>query len=91
VPLETAWMPPTVAKPAWQPISLWSLHRPAPRPAGAIPHSGNSGTITLTRSYQAQNGEYCREYRQTVTIDNETQVADGTACRQPDGKWRIVQ
>jgi surface antigen len=55
------------------------------------PDSGNSGTITPTRTYQAQNGEYCREYRQTVIIDNETQMADGTACRQPDGKWRIVQ
>lgn len=55
------------------------------------PDSGNSGTIMPTRTYQAQNGEYCREYRQTVTISDETQEAYGTACRQPDGKWRIVQ
>jgi len=55
------------------------------------PDSGNSGTTTPTRTYQAQNGEYCREYEQTVTIGDETQSAYGTACRQPDGKWRFVQ
>jgi surface antigen len=55
------------------------------------PDSGNSGTITPTGTYQSQNGQYCREYRQTVTIGDETQEAYGTACRRPDGKWRIGQ
>lgn len=55
------------------------------------PDSGNSGTTTPTRTYQSQNGEYCREYEQTVTIGDETQTAYGSACRQPDGKWRLVQ
>ena len=55
------------------------------------PDSGNSGTTMPTRTYQAQSGEYCREYEQTVTIGDETQAAYGTACRQPDGKWRVVQ
>lgn len=55
------------------------------------PDSGNSGTTTPTRTYQAQSGKYCREYEQTITIGGETQAAYGTACRQPDGKWRVVQ
>ena len=55
------------------------------------PDSGNSGTTTPTRTYRAQNGEYCREYEQTVTIGDESQAAYGTACRQPDGKWHVVQ
>lgn len=55
------------------------------------PDSDKSGTTTPTRTYRAQNGEYCREYEQTVTIGDETQAAYGTACRQPDGKWRVVQ
>ena len=55
------------------------------------PDSGNSGSTTPTRTYQAQNGQYCREYEQTVTIGDETQAAYGTACRQPDGKWQVVQ
>jgi surface antigen len=55
------------------------------------PDSGNCGTITTTRTYQAQSGEYCREYEQTVTISGENHQAYGTACRQPDGTWRVVQ
>lgn len=55
------------------------------------PDSGNSGTTTPIRTYQAHSGEYCREYEQTVTIGDETQAAYGTACRQPDGKWQVVQ
>lgn len=55
------------------------------------PDSGNSGTTTPIRTYQAQSGQYCREYEQTVTIGDETQAAYGTACRQPDGKWQVVK
>ena len=55
------------------------------------PDSGNSGTVTPTRTYQAQGGEYCREYEQKVIISGETQTAYGTACRQPDGNWQVVK
>jgi len=52
------------------------------------PDSGNSGSITPTRTYQ--NGEqYCREYQQTIYVGGESQDAYGTACRQPDGSWQI--
>lgn len=54
------------------------------------PDSGNSGTITPTRTYQTAQGEYCREYQQTITVGGESQQAYGTACRQPDGTWKIV-
>ena len=53
------------------------------------PDSGNSGSITPTRTYQASSGQYCREYRQDVVIDGELQEAYGTACRQPDNTWKI--
>ena len=53
------------------------------------PDSGNSGTVTPTRTYQNPSGQYCREYRQDVTIGTETHQAYGTACRQPDGSWKI--
>jgi surface antigen len=55
------------------------------------PDSGHSGSITPTRTYQSAGGEYCREYQQTVTIGGERQKSYGTACRQPDGSWRIQQ
>src|SRR5262245_21728549 len=52
------------------------------------PDSGHSGTVTVTRTYQS-SGTYCREYQQTVTIDGKQEKAYGTACRQPDGSWKI--
>jgi len=54
------------------------------------PDSGNSGTITPVRTSYSDAGQPCREYQQTVTIGGETQQAYGTACRQEDGSWRIV-
>lgn len=54
------------------------------------PDTGHSGSVTPTRTYQRQDGIYCREYQQTVTIGGETERAYGTACRQPDGSWRVV-
>lgn len=53
------------------------------------PDSGNSGSITPTRTYQLANGQYCRQYEQTITIGGEPQQSYGTACRQPDGTWKI--
>jgi len=52
------------------------------------PQTGNSGSITPTRTYQ-QNGQYCREYKQTIVVGGEPQTAYGTACRQADGTWAI--
>jgi surface antigen len=53
------------------------------------PDTGNSGTVTPTRTYQLANGTYCRQYQQTITVGGEQQQAYGTACRQPDGTWKI--
>jgi surface antigen len=53
------------------------------------PDSGNSGSITPTKTYQGASGQYCREYRQDVVIDGELQEAYGTACRRADGTWDI--
>ncbi len=53
------------------------------------PDSGNSGSVTPTKTYQLANGQYCREYRQDVTIGGEQHQAYGTACRQPDGTWQV--
>jgi surface antigen len=54
------------------------------------PDSGNSGTITPVRDGTSTNGRYCREYSQTITVDGKTQKAYGTACKNPDGTWQIV-
>ena len=54
------------------------------------PDSGNRGTITPVRTYREMSGRYCREYQQTVTVGGRTEQAYGTACRQPDGSWKVV-
>lgn len=53
------------------------------------PDSGNSGSLTPTRTYQQAAGQYCREYRQTVMVGGQQEDAYGTACRRPDGSWLI--
>ena len=54
------------------------------------PDSGNSGTFTPTRTYQTESGQYCREYQQEIIVGGEKHDSYGTACRQPDGSWQIV-
>jgi surface antigen len=53
------------------------------------PDTGNSGSVTPVRTYQ-QDGTYCREYQQTVTIGGKAEQTHGTACRQPDGSWKTA-
>jgi surface antigen len=55
------------------------------------PDSGNSGSITPTRTYEDASGQNCREFQQTVTVGGKREEAYGTACRQADGSWKIVQ
>lgn len=54
------------------------------------PESGNSGYVTPTRvGRDTQTGAYCREYQTEVIVGGESQVGYGTACRMPDGDWKI--
>lgn len=55
------------------------------------PNNGNVGVITPVRDGYAQNGAYCREFQQTITIGGQQQKGYGKACQQPDGSWKIVQ
>lgn len=55
------------------------------------PDSGNSGTYTPVRDGRDQSGNYCREYQTTVNIGGQSEQAYGTACRQPDGSWKVVK
>lgn len=55
------------------------------------PQTGNYGSITPSGYYQNSSGQYCREYSQNITVGGRTEKGYGTACRQPDGTWQIVQ
>lgn len=37
------------------------------------------------------DNNYCREFVQTAMIAGKKQQLYGTACRQPDGTWKIVK
>jgi surface antigen len=54
------------------------------------PDSGHSGTFTPTRTFERTDGAYCREYTQMIDVGGRNAEGHGTACRQPDGTWQIV-
>jgi surface antigen len=54
------------------------------------PNSGNHGSFTPMRTYRTSRGQPCREFQQKVTVGGRTEDAYGTACRQSDGSWRII-
>ena len=55
------------------------------------PDAGNSlYTVTPTQTFQTQDGRYCREYTADARIGGRVQQTYGTACREPDGSWQIV-
>jgi surface antigen len=55
------------------------------------PETGHYGSVTPVRAgTDTATGAYCREYQQTVTVGGQTERAFGTACRQPDGSWKVV-
>lgn len=51
--------------------------------------TGYTYTIKPVKSYE-KNGRYCREYQTTAKIGGRSRKVYGTACRQPDGSWKVV-
>lgn len=43
------------------------------------------------RTYQREDGRYCREYQTKALIGGRWQQTYGTACRQPDGSWQVIR
>ncbi len=54
------------------------------------PDSGNEYTVTPTRTYNSSSNEVCREYTSDAYIGGRREQVVGTACRQSDGSWRVV-
>lgn len=55
------------------------------------PRSGNYGYVTPADYYRDRRGNYCRNYEQEIYINGRRHVAEGVACQNRDGSWRIVQ
>lgn len=52
------------------------------------PDTANEYALTPTRTYETGSGP-CREYTVDAKVGGSTEQVYGTACRQPDGSWRI--
>lgn len=65
---------------------------PAGQPvAWRNPGSGHSGSFTAGRVSLRSDGRYCRDFQQWTAVAGRTHQAQGTACRQPDGTWRMAR
>lgn len=53
--------------------------------------TGASYKVTPTKNVTVNHNRYCREYHTTADIAGKQQQIYGTACRQPDGSWKIVK
>jgi len=53
--------------------------------------TGNRGSIRPSKRYRNDEGVYCREYTQTIIVDGRSHKGHGTACRDEDGTWQIVE
>ena len=53
------------------------------------PDTGYEYEMVPTRTYD-RDGVPCREYQMTATIGGRAEEVYGTACRQPDGSWKVV-
>jgi hypothetical protein len=64
------------------------------QPPGYSPSAGSpsSPSITYTprRAWTDASGRQCREYTTTREVGGHAAKVYGTACRDPDGQWRIV-
>lgn len=53
--------------------------------------TGASYKVTPVKNVTVKSNKYCREYQTVATIDGQQQKMYGTACRQPDGSWKVVK
>lgn len=50
--------------------------------------SGHSGAITPVRSYIAATGQYCRDYREDLSVNGQSRKFHYSACRDED-RWGL--
>lgn len=56
------------------------------------PDTGHAGSITPVRTYRDDDGSNCRDFQQTIELDDgRNEIGHGSACREADGSWRIVR
>jgi surface antigen len=53
------------------------------------PDTGVQYSVTPTRTYETAGGP-CREFTTHAIIGGKRETVYGTACRQPDGSWKVM-
>jgi len=54
------------------------------------PETGNRGSITPLETFQTDEGYYCREFEEALSVGGRSGSYDNAACRDDDGTWRLV-
>lgn len=54
------------------------------------PDTGAYYEMTPQRTYRTQEGTPCREFTMVADIGGQPEQVYGTACRQADGSWKII-
>lgn len=55
------------------------------------PQNQTSGYTKPIETTKTASGQTCREFQTGVTAQGQTTAGTGTACRQPDGTWKIIR
>lgn len=53
------------------------------------PDNNKSYSVTPTRTYK-QGNQPCRDFTMDAQVNGQPQKVTGTACRQSDGTWKVV-
>ncbi len=54
------------------------------------PDTNANYRVTPVSSYNSQSGQMCRDYTSEVIIDGRRQTSTGSACKNSDGEWQII-
>jgi len=49
--------------------------------------TGHRGAITPLRTWQSEEGHFCRDYREELVVGGESGRFQHTACRSGDERW----
>ena len=55
------------------------------------PQNQTSGYTRPIETTKTVSGQTCREFQTGITAQGQSSSGTGTACRQPDGTWKIVR
>lgn len=65
--------------------------KPGDKITWSNPDTGNAGAVQPGETFKNEAGEECRQFETTVQNEGKEQITTGTACRTPEGEWKVVE